>query len=72
MGNHSKSEVARLIGRLQERHNKLVEVMKGRESAAPLDEGRTPDLYVSAEDIRFAVDDLATALKEIRSRMGKG
>lgn len=72
MGNHSHREVERLVARLQERYEKLVVVMKGRESRAPLQEGRTPDLYVSAEDIRFAVDDLATALKEIRSRMGKG
>ena len=34
--------------------------------------GNEPDWYVSAEEIRFAVDDVATALKEIRSRLGKG
>lgn len=72
MGNHSHREVERLVARLQERYEKLVVVMKGRESTLPLHEGRTPDLYVNSEDIRFAVDDLATALKEIRSRMGKG
>jgi len=31
-----------------------------------------PALFVRAEDIRFAVDDVATALKEIKARLGKG
>lgn len=70
MGIHSQKDVERLIARLQERQEKLVAVMQGRETA--LLEKDKPKLYVSAEDIRFAVDDLATALKEIRTRLGKG
>lgn len=70
MGIHSQKDVERLIARLHERHEKLVQVMQGRDSG--LSEMGNPKLLVSAEDIRFAVDDLATALKEIRTRLGKG
>lgn len=70
MGIHSQKDVERLIARLQERQEKLVAVMQGRETASL--EKDKPKLYVIAEDIRFAVDDLATALKEIRTRLGKG
>lgn len=72
MGNHSTTEVARLIERLQERHNKLLDVMKGRETERVTPIGLQPGIAIRAEDIRFAVDDVATALKEIRSRLGKG
>lgn len=61
-----------MISRLQERHEKLVSVMKGRETSALPSTGDKPEMWVNAEDIRFAVDDVTTALKEIRSRLGKG
>ncbi|WP_321851120.1 hypothetical protein [Pseudomonas paraveronii] len=71
MGNHSKKEVERLLQRLQERHEALAKVMRGRD-ATKLTDREEPGLVVSAEDIRFAVDDVATALKEIKARLGKG
>lgn len=71
MGNHSKREVERLLQRLQERHEALAKVMRSRD-ATKLTDREAPGLVVSAEDIRFAVDDVATALKEIKSRLGKG
>lgn len=71
MGNHSKREVERLLQRLQERHEALEKVMRGRD-ATLLTAKEAPGLIVSAEDIRFAVDDVATALKEIKARLGKG
>lgn len=60
-----------MLQRLQERYEALVEIMRGREgtSLTPKD---APGLIVKAEDIRFAVDDVATALKEIKARLGKG
>ncbi|WP_155296062.1 hypothetical protein [Pseudomonas gelidaquae] len=45
--------------------------MRGRDATLLTDRG-APALVVSAEDIRFAVDDVATALKEIKARLGKG
>ena len=71
MGNHSKREVERLLQRLQERHEALAKVMRGRD-ATKLTDREAPGLVVSAKDIRFAVDDVATALKEIKARLGKG
>jgi len=72
MGNHSKKEVERLLQRLQERHEALAKVTCGREASKLTVVGEVPGLVVSAEDIRFAVDDVATALKEIKARLGKG
>ena len=72
MGSHSKREVERLLQRLQERHEALEKVMRGRETTMVIASGGVPGLIVSAEDIRFAVDDVATALKEIKARLGKG
>ncbi|WP_455928921.1 hypothetical protein [Pseudomonas fluorescens] len=72
MSSHSKKEVDGLLQRLQERHEALAKVMRGREIKKMTATGEVPGLIVSAEDIRFAVDDVATALKEIKSRLGKG
>ncbi len=72
MGHHSKREVERLVGRLVERHDTLVKAMRGREEERITEGGIQPGVTVNAEDIRFAVEDVATALKEIRSRLGKG
>lgn len=60
-----------MLQRLQERHEALEKVMRGRDATLLTDRG-APALVVSAEDIRFAVDDVATALKEIKARLGKG
>ncbi|WP_167363151.1 hypothetical protein [Phytopseudomonas straminea] len=46
--------------------------MNGREEERLTENGLQPRITVNAEDIRFAVEDVATALKEIRSRLGKG
>lgn len=72
MGTHSKKEVENLLQRLQARHEALAKVMRGRETTMLTVRGESPGLTVSAEDIRFAVDDVATALKEIKARLGKG
>ena len=61
-----------MLQRLQERHEALVEIMRGRETKKLTVTGEVPGLLVEAEDIRFAVDDVATALKEIKARLGKG
>lgn len=60
-----------MLQRLQERYESLVEIMRGRE-ATSLTPKEATGLIVKAEDIRFAVDDVATALKEIKARLGKG
>ncbi|KJH73903.1 hypothetical protein [Pseudomonas sp. ES3-33] len=71
MGIHSKKDVEGLLQRLQERQAALVDIMRGREATTSSTK-EVPKLVVKAEDIRFAVDDVATALKEIKSRLGKG
>ena len=58
--------------RLLERHEALVKIMHGRETTMLTASGQAPGITVKAEDIRFAVDDVATALKEIKTRLGKG
>lgn len=72
MAIHSKRDVESLLQRLQERHEALVKIMSGRETPKLTATGEVLGLSVSAEDIRFAVDDVATALKEIKARLGKG
>jgi hypothetical protein len=72
MATHSKKDVESLMQRLQSRHEALVEIMRGRETTKLGAMGEVPGLIVRAEDIRFAVDDVATALKEIKARLGKG
>ena len=72
MAYHSKRDVESLMQRLQERHEALVKIMCGRESTMLTSTGEVPALSVNAEDIRFAVDDVATALKNIKARLGKG
>lgn len=72
MGNHSKKDVERLITRLQARHETLIEAMKGRDAERLTVSGLQPGVAIDAEDIRFAVEDVAAALKEIRARLGKG
>lgn len=73
MGFHQKNaEVERLARRLTERYEALIAVMQGRETSRPQPGGGSIEgIYVRGEDIRFAVDDVATALKEIKTRLGK-
>lgn len=73
MGFHQrKEEVARLAQRLTERYEALIKVMDGRDTTRPLGDGsKIEGIWVRGEDIRFAVDDVTTALKEIKSRLGK-
>ncbi len=72
MGIHAPKDVNSLLAELQARYDRLLAVMQGKESSMMTISGEKPGLYVKPEAIRFAVDDVGTALKEIRSRMGKG
>ncbi|QZA52588.1 hypothetical protein [Pseudomonas sp. 2hn] len=70
-----KNEVERLARRLTERYEALIKVREGREGTNLVANGNehheVQGLWVRGEDIRFAVDDVTTALKEIKSRLGK-
>ncbi|MER0042785.1 hypothetical protein [Pseudomonas sp. MGal98] len=70
MVHHSKKEVEKLVERLDERHDKLVMAMRGQDEEGLTDAGVQTRITVNAEDIRFAVEDVATALEEIRARLG--
>ncbi|WP_439864316.1 hypothetical protein [Pseudomonas antarctica] len=72
MAIHSKKEVEELVHRFAERYEALVEIMRGKETEKLTASGIIPGLSVKPADIRFAVDDVATALKEIKARLGKG
>ena len=72
MATHSKRDIESLMQRLLERHEALVKIMSGRETTKTTTLGTEPGVAVKAEDIRFAVDDVATALKEIKAHLGKG
>jgi hypothetical protein len=74
MGIHSLSSIDKLEKQLQERHEKLVATMKGLEISK--DEMRMlqhtlPHRRVNAADVRVALDDFATIIKEIRASLGK-
>lgn len=73
MAVHSKEDVERMARRLKERYEALLRVMEGiRETTHRTATGTEPGLVVRSEDIRYAVDDVATGLREIKSRLGKG
>ncbi|QPG61223.1 hypothetical protein HFV04_017030 [Pseudomonas sp. BIGb0427] len=72
MAIHSKREVGSLLRRLTERYEALLTVIEGKETEKLTATGIVPGVSVKAEDIRFAADDVATALKEIKARLGKG
>lgn len=72
MGVHSKKDVEELAQQLTARYEKLLGVLQGESKVERL----LPELTASkrvirSEEIHFAVDDLATALKRIKSRLGK-
>ncbi|WP_417787511.1 hypothetical protein [Stutzerimonas xanthomarina] len=71
MGIHSPKDVEGLIAELQERHDKLVAVMRGKETTMMAIGGEKSGRHVKAEAIHFATDDVATALKRIKARLGK-
>lgn len=59
--------------RLTERYEALLKVMDGvRETTHTTATGSVPGVIVRSEDIRYAVDDVATGIREIKSRLGKG
>lgn len=72
MGIHSTKDVEGLIAELQVRHEKLVAAMRGKPSTMMAVDGQQPGVYVKAETIRYTTDDVATSLREIKSRLGKG
>lgn len=71
MGIHSAKEVEGLIAELQARHDKLIEVMRGRETTMMSVGGEKPGRHIKSEAIHLAVDDVSTALKRIKARFGK-
>jgi hypothetical protein len=71
VGIHAEKNIEDLIAALQVRHENLVAVMRGKPSTMMASTGQQTGIYIKAEAIRFAADDVATALKEIRSRLGK-
>ncbi|MBH3308903.1 hypothetical protein I5P84_05470 [Pseudomonas mosselii] len=73
MAIHPKRTVEELERRLNERCESLLNVMKGfRDATHTTATGSEPGRAIKAQDIRFAVDDVSTALKEIKSQLGKG
>ncbi|WP_447896445.1 hypothetical protein [Stenotrophomonas acidaminiphila] len=70
---HSTAKIERLEKRLQERFDHLVKVVNGSEvSPKYLPSHSTgPHRSVFAEDVRIAVDDFSTILKEIKASLGK-
>lgn len=73
MAIHPNRTVEELERRLNERCEALLKVMKGfREATHTTVIGSEPGRAIKSQDIRFAVDDVSTALKEIKSQLGKG
>ncbi len=69
MGVHSKAKVADLSKQLDERMKKLKQVITGRKlnEYEPMEKHSPENLTsVSASDVRIAVDDFNTILKEIK------
>jgi hypothetical protein len=74
MGTHSSSSIDRLEKQIQERYEKLVVAMQGREVSKEemrMLQHNLPHRWVTAGDVRIAVDDFATILKEIKASLGK-
>lgn len=71
MGVHSPKDVEILIAELQERHEELLSVMRGRETTRLTAVGTQPGVQIKSEAIQFAVDDVSTALRRIKARLGK-
>lgn len=74
MANHSLASIEKLEKQLQERHEKLVAAMRGREvseSEMRVLQYTTPYRWVNSSDIRVAVEDFGVILKEIKASLGK-
>lgn len=74
MAIHSENSVNKLTSRLKERYDLLITAMIGR-PINPDQAFRTnlPETHrmVAADDVRIAVDDFSTILKEIKATLGK-
>lgn len=74
MAYHSTAKIEKLHKQLQERLDRLVSAMYGKnvaEKDLPLRELKIPHQAVKADDVRIAVDDFSTILKEIKASLGK-
>jgi hypothetical protein len=74
MASHSQALIKKLEGKLKERYDNLVSCMGGR----PVDETEirafnvpNDHRHVSSADVRIAIDDFSTILKEIKATLGK-
>lgn len=72
MAIHSQKDIDKLVERLQLRHDKLVAVMRGKPMEQMTNAGPKPGVVVDADDIWLAIDDVAAALKLVKTRLGKG
>ena len=71
---HSKAKVQKLQHALQERFDQLMAAVAGTEASdndRRMYELTGPHLIVRSDDVRIAVDDFQTILKEIKASLGK-
>lgn len=74
MAIHSDLLVNKLTGKLKERVESLATAMNGSPlNTDEISRSNFPETYrsVAPDDVRMAVDDFATILKEIRTTLGK-
>lgn len=74
MSLHPTRKIEKLRAQLQERLDRLVSAMQGNEvsqSDLPLHSLHEPHRFVRADDVRVAVDDFSTILKETKASLGK-
>ena len=74
MASHSKAKIQKLQDALQERLDRLLKAMRGTDIGS--EEQRMhglpgPHASVRSDDVRIAVDDFQTILKEIKASLGK-
>lgn len=74
MPSHPKSKIQKLQTTLQERFDRLLEVTGGTDLSSEdhrLMGLHGPHAMVRSDDVRIAVDDFQTILKEIKASLGK-
>lgn len=74
MPSHSKNNIQKLQSTLQERFDRLLEVMQGIDISSEdhLQMGlHGPRANIRSDDVRIAVDDFQTILREIKASLGK-
>lgn len=75
MAIHYSSKVERFENELQARYERLLSAIQGKEEI-PLQDPSLPatalQRRVNASDVRLAVDDFASILKEIKVSFGRG